>query len=134
MDRPGEDASVPRQSSCDMGERGGAEAGSRRKGGRPASVGEAVAGSDTAQGLDGTGLADARGPGAGVGLAELARMAERADLVVDLGGVAELEVVHPHVARRVDDLLEALGRDLVREGDGEHRGTSLSTYCPGLQT
>lgn len=36
--------------------------------------------------------------------------------------VVELDVVHPHVGRRVDDGREAFGRDFVWQRDGKHRG------------
>lgn len=73
MDRPGEDASVPRESGCDMDETGGADA--TRQPGRAGGAGAGDIGapaSDTESGME-----------AGVGLPELARMAERAGLVVD---------------------------------------------------
>jgi len=40
-----------------------------------------------------------------------------AGLVIDLADSADLEVMHPHRRRRVGDLLEAIGRDLVGQGD-----------------
>lgn len=71
MDRPGEDATVPRESGCDRGETGetgadtapGAAGRARHRGARD--MGQDMGGAD------------------GVGLAELSRMAERAGLVVD---------------------------------------------------
>jgi chromosome partitioning protein len=88
MDRPGEDASVPRESGCDMGEFGGGDSG----GADLAGVDLVGVGPDAARHrgrIAGAGTADAAAAtqadlaGADVGLADLARMAERAGLVVD---------------------------------------------------
>lgn len=59
----------------------------------------------------------------------------RANLMVDLPGLAKLQILHPEVGRWVDDL--SLKRsDLtwkVRAMEST-AGTSLSTYWPGRQT
>jgi chromosome partitioning protein len=94
MDRPGEDATVPRESGCNMGETGtgGADAAPGDRPRRRASPGRDIPDSNPPDGdahdgdnHDGDNHdGDARdGGGAnGVGLAELSRMAERAALVV----------------------------------------------------
>ena len=62
---------------------------------------------------------------AGVGLGE-----PLPDLVIDLGDLAQLKVVHPHVGARMGDFLESVGPDLVWQGDREHGGHVTGDVLP----
>lgn len=42
------------------------------------------------------------------------------NLVVQLAGLMELNMVHPHMCRRMGDFLEASGRHFARQRDGEY--------------
>jgi chromosome partitioning protein len=99
MDRPGEDASVPRESGCGMAEMDGRGADAPGAAGRAREAGAAAMNAGAGTGGTGDDTGGDTGADTGVGLAELSRMAERAGMVVDrLRG----RVFAPGGAKRLD--------------------------------